>query len=84
MTDLFPRELVACIRDGRSPNSEELGALTEKLWNESISFWNANSTGLAIKMAGVALSGAHSRHCHSLYVGPQANRCSDQEHLRAA
>jgi hypothetical protein len=78
VTELFPRELVACIRDGRSPSNDELGALTEKLWKESISFWNASPPGVAIKAAAVAFSGAQSMRCPSL------DRDLDREQERRA
>lgn len=35
MERLFPRALVACIREARPPTSQELASMAEKIWRET-------------------------------------------------
>ena len=39
MHHIFPAALVACIRDGRQPTTDEIDLLAEKIWRESIKYW---------------------------------------------
>ncbi|NTZ42546.1 hypothetical protein G7A66_05485 [Altererythrobacter sp. SALINAS58] len=57
MQRLFPSALVACIRDGRPPQADELARLSERLWSESVSLCAPDHCGLADKFALVAFSG---------------------------
>ena len=35
MERLFPRALIACIREARPPTSQELASMAEKIWHEA-------------------------------------------------
>ena len=35
MERLFPRALIACIREARPPTSQELASMAEKIWREA-------------------------------------------------
>ena len=36
MQRMFPRALVACIREARLPHGHELAAMSEKVWDEAL------------------------------------------------
>ena len=57
MPCLFPSALVACIRDGRPPQADELAWLSERFWNEGVSFCAPDRSELASKFALIAFSG---------------------------
>ena len=54
---LFPRALISCIRDGRSPRPEEVVCTSEKLWREGVAFLGVSSREIADTLARIALSG---------------------------
>lgn len=58
MPHLFPRGLIACIRDGRSPLPEEVISLSDKLWDEGLSHQVPGRLELAQSLARVALGGS--------------------------
>ncbi len=57
MPHSFPRGLIACIRDGRSPLPEEVISLSSKLWDEGLSYRSPLRPELAQSLAEVALVG---------------------------
>jgi hypothetical protein len=62
MKRLFPRALVACIKEGRSPDSEEVTDLAAKIMREAFGQRHNLSTQSAAKrLARVAFSGDRSR-----------------------
>lgn len=54
---LFPRALLACIAEGRSPRQHELATITDKVWLEAFRR-GVGSHQSAINVAHVALTGA--------------------------
>lgn len=60
MQRLFPSALVTCIRDGRPPQADELARLSERFWNEGVSFCAPDHCSLADKFALVAFSGSEA------------------------
>lgn len=56
MERLFPRALLACIGEGRSPDRQELAAITERVWREAYRQC-AEAHELAESMAKGALCG---------------------------
>ena len=55
---LFPRALVACIGEGRTPKPDELMALTDKVWREAFSQGGDQSAhACARRVARTALVG---------------------------
>jgi hypothetical protein len=56
MERLFPRALIACIREARPPTPQELASMAEKIWREAFPerpFRHAR----AMTIAAVALTG---------------------------
>lgn len=64
MHRLFPRAVVACIREGRQPDSAEVARVTERVWAEAVSFCAPDQHDLAERFAFAALGGcpALSKH----------------------
>lgn len=62
MPHLFPGGLIACIRDGRSPQPDEVASLSSKLWVEAVSYRSPARPELARALAEVALGGCRSRN----------------------
>jgi hypothetical protein len=54
---LFPRALLACIGEDRSPAPDELRALADKIWREAISHLTAGTPSQALDAAHAALTG---------------------------
>ena len=60
MQQMFSGDLVACIRDGRPPEPEEVATMSSKLWDEAISYRMSPRTVAAEVLARVALCGCGS------------------------
>jgi hypothetical protein len=57
--ELYARPLVRCIRDGRTPQPEDVSSLGQKVWAEGVSHLGVqNGNVLAQRLASVALLGA--------------------------
>lgn len=56
MERLFPRALLACIGEGRSPQQHELATIADKVWHEAFRQC-AEAHELAMNIAHAALSG---------------------------
>lgn len=55
---LFPRALLVCIREGRSPHAHELASMADKLWDEALAPRERETErSVAADMARVALEG---------------------------
>ncbi|MEG3166155.1 hypothetical protein U1701_16285 [Sphingomonas sp. PB2P19] len=58
MERLFPRALLACIGEGRSPDLEELSAMADKIGREAFPHrFSADDRRKAINIARTALAG---------------------------
>jgi hypothetical protein len=58
--ELYAHPLVACIRDARAPQPEEVTSLGRKLWSEGVAHLEVqNGHWLAQRLATVALTGTH-------------------------
>lgn len=58
MHPMFPRAVIACIREGRQPSIEEVAGVTETVWAEGVSFFSSGQHELAEKFAFAALGGS--------------------------
>jgi len=55
--NLFPRALLACIGEGRSPEPREISLLAEKIWREAVSRRSSGEFRQALGAARMALIG---------------------------